>query len=271
MRLVLALLSTVVFTSAALAYVRYLTGGGSPIRWFVRDIEVSVAPMPTGLDPVQTRAAVEGAIAAWIAIDCDPPLTHTVSDEAAAIDEGDGRNSVVWFTSPAAWNQQFSAAELARTLIIHKVTSGTIVDADIAVNLGGFAFSAGPTCELGRYDLQGALTHEFGHFFGLDHSPVTSATMAARTDPADCEMRTLDGDDVAGFCATYDRPAEVEPEATPEGAVEPSPEVVEAVEVTRGADDGCGGAVTSGTTGWMALGGALLLAARLRRARRASV
>jgi len=270
MRIVLALVSTVVLAGVALGYVRYMTDGGVPIRWYADTIEVQVAPVPASLAADLTMTAVKDAVAAWTVIDCDAPTVSVVSDDAAKIDEADGRNSIVWFTDARAWNESFSSVELARTLVIHKVLSGTIVEADIAVNLGGFPFSVGPVCELGRWDLQGALTHELGHFFGLDHSLVASATMTARTDPADCELRTLDADDIAGFCASYDRPAVVEPEVEPDGA-----EGVEQVEVgdvgaevepVRSPDDG-----GCGAGGGLAGGGLVgLVVCRVRRGRRAN-
>lgn len=274
MRFVLALVSTVLLGGVAVAYEQYLTTGGVPIRWYELELEVGVATVPM-LDPGAAMNAVDASIAAWTAIDCDGPAVTATLDADAVIDDADGRNSVVWFTNGAAWGERFSAAELARTLVIHKVRSGTIVEADIAVNLGGFAFSAGASCELGRYDLQSALTHEFGHFFGLDHSLVTSATMAPRSEPGDCELRTLDADDIAGFCATYDRPAEVEPTPEPEpevseSAAEEAIEVeaieVEATEPDRPRkDEGCTG---GGPVGLIGLFGFSI--GRARRGRRAT-
>jgi len=279
MRLVLALMSAVVLSGAALGFVRYLSESGAPLRWFERQIALHVAPAPPSLDADDAMRALSGAISQWTEIDCDPPGLSAATDESATLDDGDGKNSMVWFTDREAWNARFSVTELARTLLIHKVQSGTIVDADIAVNLGGFPFSAGPICVLGRYDLQSVLTHELGHFFGLDHSSVASASMTAKTEPGDCEMRTLDADDIAGFCASYDRPAEVEvelaaeasPEATPEAAVEPAPDAV--VERVPAGDDGCHGGL-SGVLGlWALAAGGLRVgrrSARLRSGRRAS-
>ena len=229
--------------SASHAWVPYRTAGGLAIQWRSAPL-IEVAPPPAGpgasvsiADPI---ALVLSAYAPWIALPCDPPNVSAVASETAVLDATDLRSSVVWFTDKAAWNQRFSSLELARTILIHKVQSGTIVEADIAVNLGGFAFAAAEACDPVRYDLQGTLTHELGHFFGLDHSEVPEATMARRSDPGDCSLRTLSPDDEAGFCATYDRPEPAdEAEPGPEVA-EPAPEIVEAeVELVTPRAEGC--------------------------------
>jgi MYXO-CTERM domain-containing protein len=79
------------------------------------------------------------------------------------------------------------------------------------------------------HDLQNALTHELGHFIGLDHNCVAGdpfpwpkdgtgnhavscvaaddtireATMFFMSNPGDLEKRTLAADDVAGLCGVY--------------------------------------------------------------------
>lgn len=256
----------------ARAWVQYLTASGQPLSWDVPAIELLVAPeTPLGIGP--SKDALDAGIAAWMAIECDAPTLTARVDATAALSPDDQRSSVVWVPDPAVWNERFSSLELARTILIHRAVSGRIVDADIAVNVGGFAFSTG-ACEAERYDLQGALTHELGHLFGLDHSLDPEATMKAKEVAGDCEMRTLAADDVAGFCATYDVPDR--PEPTPEAA-EPvegadGGEVVEALDggdagadgddAVRG-DDGCHGAappLVMSVAAWLAL----------RRARRAS-
>jgi hypothetical protein len=47
------------------------------------------------------------------------------------------------------------------------------------------------------------LTHEVGHFLGLDHSTFENATMQANYDLSNLGARTLSSDDVAGICSIY--------------------------------------------------------------------
>lgn len=239
MRVVLMVVATLALSGASFGFVRYLTDGGVALRWFVPAIELVVAPAPDGFDGPATTHVIDASIAAWTSLPCDPPTLTAVVDRGAALDDSDGKNSLVWVTDSATWSGYgFSATELARTLLIHKVMSGTIVDADIAVNVAGFAFSTGETCVADQYDLRSTLTHELGHFFGLDHSLDPEATMRTKNDIGDCEMRTLHADDIAGFCATYEVP--VRPEPDPEPVVERVEPTVEIVEpVTPRKDDGC--------------------------------
>ncbi len=247
--------ATLALSGVSYGFVRYLTSGGVPLQWFVPSVELGVAPIPERFDALETTRAIDASIAAWTALPCDPPQLTAAIDDDAALNDSDAKNSLVWVTDPAVWSARgFSATELARTLIIHKVMSGTIVDADIAVNVGGFDFSVSETCVVDRYDLRSTLTHELGHFFGLDHSRDPEATMRAKNDAGDCDMRTLHADDSAGFCATYDRPERPEPDPEPEVVerVEPAAEVVEAI--APRADDGCAG----GGAGLLGFCGAML-------------
>jgi hypothetical protein len=78
-----------------------------------------------------------------------------------------------------------------------------IVDADIVFWDGGFQFFTGSTgCSNGFY-IEDIAAHEFGHFLGLGHSAVTSATMFPSVSACAMGNRTLDPDDIAGVEALY--------------------------------------------------------------------
>jgi hypothetical protein len=90
------------------------------------------------------------------------------------------------------------------TLVWHDPASGEIYDADMQINetLGELAL-CGPVCPEGRVDIQNVVTHEAGHFFGLGHSNVTTATMSARARVGETSKRDLTSDDEQGLCAIY--------------------------------------------------------------------
>ena len=278
MRLLFAVVLVLMPVRAA-AWEQYLTAGGTPVRWFEAELELGVSrvvPVALGFDAA--FATVSAGLEAWAGAGCDAPTVTAVQRAEAALDPDDRASNVVWFEDVAAWNARFSSTELARTILIHRTQSGALVDADIAVNLGGFDISASETCVVDRYDLRSTLTHEIGHFYGLDHSDVEGATMERRSVAGDCSMRTLEADDIAGLCATYERAEPAEVEATPEPGPEPVPEPVETaerVEPQPPADEGCHSA-TSSLSALVTFLALLILRARasarasIRRARRAS-
>ena len=57
---------------------------------------------------------------------------------------------------------------------------------------------------LDRFDIQGIMTHEFGHALGLDHSTVAGATMENNATPDfGVNLRSIEADDIAGVQFIY--------------------------------------------------------------------
>ena len=129
---------------------------------------------------------------------------------------------------------EYDPSALAFTWDTANRNTGQIYDADIEVNLVDFQWAdvvADP--QLGTsMDLQNAITHEMGHFLGLDHTcynplspgttgrpidstgtPVPDCDVATRdvqdttmypsAMPGDTQKRTLAPDDRAGVCGIY--------------------------------------------------------------------
>lgn len=231
----------------ARAWVPFKTQGGLSLHWLVNPLQYRVAAdVPDELDPERVTDVVADAFAAWSALDCHPlPAVSEGYIAGAAFGGADRKNTIVWVTDVADWNARHSATELARTTLFYR-DSGAIVDADIEVNIGGFEFSDDAGCLPGLYDLQATLTHEVGHFLGLDHSQVPGACMSARSDPGDCGKRELASDDEEGFCATYGPlPGPAEP--GPEPVAEPVADGV--ADATGGGDLGAEALVEEGSDG----------------------
>lgn len=96
------------------------------------------------------------------------------------------------------------------TVITANVATGEIIDADIALDAGTHDFCVDVTppgdvgaCKIGYYDLRSTLTHEVGHFLGLDHSLDTEATMFVSAPAQETKKSTLEQDDRAGLCHAY--------------------------------------------------------------------
>jgi hypothetical protein len=169
----------------------------------------------------------------------------------------DGRNTVVFRTEMWSKSGQPGHAYLSDALAVTTVTArsdGHIVDVDMEVN--GFNFGlnqpknwinldpgVSPPPQQGEivqyFDMQNALTHEFGHFIGLDHTCYIASTdnpeigtdgkprptdnlgqkipdcdsspeivqetvMFNKTGPLQTNKRVLSPDDILAVCTIYD-------------------------------------------------------------------
>jgi len=81
-----------------------------------------------------------------------------------------------------------------------------IDEADIYINEHLYDWSDGPLGEPGLFDVRSVVTHEVGHFIGLDHSPIVVATMYYAFGPGDTGPGTLHADDAEGARFLYPNP-----------------------------------------------------------------
>lgn len=88
---------------------------------------------------------------------------------------------------------------VALTPISYDTGSGAILDADVVFNAKDFAWSV--YGEPNTFDVQDVLTHEIGHFIGLDHSPAITNTMWPYVSYSQWLHRTLTIDDRNGAVA----------------------------------------------------------------------
>ncbi len=230
----------------AQAFVRYYTETGAPFYWaqatvpltaYLRDFN-----QPT-MTADQVAGAVTAAAAAWSEgqnactyMTLEPATSNDPAPRAA----NDAHNALIFRNSN--WCQlapdgsceiEYDASALAFTWDTANKMTGQIYDADIEVNLVDFSWAdvvADPTA-VEDMDLQNALTHEMGHFIGLDHtcydplspnsnrpldnngmtipacdlaSPdVQATTMYPSAMPGDTQKRTLAPDDQNGVCSIY--------------------------------------------------------------------
>jgi MYXO-CTERM domain-containing protein len=90
--------------------------------------------------------------------------------------------------------------------------TGALYDVDIEVNAVAEPLAVGRAPQPSEADLDSILTHEVGHFLGLNHSKNVEATMVAGYQTGSLELRTPSADDIAGICAIY--PPDREPTST---------------------------------------------------------
>ena len=181
---------------------------GNPLAWPGVCVGFSLQEDGTANLPMeQVRAAIEQSFATWSEIDCGAGTASIafselddVSCHATEYNPG-GPNANIILFQDNQWAYHGPNDTLAKTIVTFDADTGTILDADIEVNHAYNEFTLGDDNVV--YDLQSVITHELGHFVGLDHSPDLSATMYAGYDEGSIEQRSLEFDDVDGLCAVY--------------------------------------------------------------------
>jgi Matrixin len=167
-----------------------------------------------GISAYDLDQAMRAAFTTWLGTECPrrgKPSIGVIALGGASCDEvefnqpelgraGAPNANIVMFRDDG-WPYAGERFVIARTSITFDPNTGAIFDADIEINSFDNDFSIGD--EPVATDLQAVLTHEVGHFFGLDHSTFENATMQANYDSSSLGARTLSSDDIAGICSLY--------------------------------------------------------------------
>lgn len=152
--------------------------------------------------------AVSDALSKWLAVDCGSgvhpslELRHygPVSCGVHVYDQ-EGPNANVWMFADDEWRSFGDSHTLALTSVSYGAETGEIFDADVEINSANNVITA---TDVGvRMDLESIVTHEAGHFLGLEHSADPEATMWADYSPGNTRMRDLSADDIAAICEAY--------------------------------------------------------------------
>jgi hypothetical protein len=150
-----------------------------------------------------TRVAAQ-AFAAWTGASCPnggspsifPSPLPPVSCNTTPSQE---HNNPIIFRD-SLWPHGDRSNTLGYTTLTVDLTTGEIFGADIEINTHDYTIVASGTPMNGAYDLASVLTHEAGHFLGLAHSGDKSAIMYAFYMPGSA---ALTPDDVSGICSLY--------------------------------------------------------------------
>lgn len=102
-------------------------------------------------------------------------------------------------TIQSGWAARTSSTTdtIALTFLKFDTTARRLVDADILINNETHSFAT--SGDVTRFDVQGVITHEFGHVLGIAHpanSSRGSSTMFPSTATPGTALRTLETDDV---------------------------------------------------------------------------
>ena len=147
------------------------------------------------------------SVAAWSDVGCDQDTAtisfvrkQDVGCNKAEYNQGAENANIILFQD-YKWAYTGIDNTLAKTTVTYDTDTGEILDADIELNHAYNEFTVDD--EYIAYDLQSILTHEFGHFIGLDHTDDLSATMNPGYQEGTTELRDIAPDDEDAVCAVY--------------------------------------------------------------------
>ncbi len=191
---------------------------GVPLSWPQRCIMFSVNGSGSTRSQITAEEfanIIRVGFTTWISTDCSgerPSLEISdfgISYCGSPEHNPEGANTNEWMFRDDEWpygansggTESFDASQLALTTLTFEVDTGLLLDADVELNSRQFAFSTDPS--EAEVDLLSIVTHEAGHFLGLDHSTDDLATMRASYPLADTAQRDLSEDDVDAICSVY--------------------------------------------------------------------
>jgi Matrixin len=191
---------------------------GTPLFWAKPCVEWSLQKdASTQVTFAQAEQIVTAAFATWMSAPCpggDTPRINLTEAEPAECHQIEynqtaGNANIIMFRDNG-W--PYAPFEIALTTVTYNLDTGEIYDADMELNSTDFQFTTGDTGVV--VDLASIVTHEMGHFLGLNHSPNTDATMFGNYERGTTTLRDLSDDDSAGICAIYppgDVPSDCDP------------------------------------------------------------
>ena len=196
---------------------------GMPLYWPGLCVSFSLNAQGSAfVDFADFERIAAASAAAWSDVPCDGGGAATISfvrtdDVQSHVAEYDqnGPNANIIMFQDTKWKYTGIDNTLAKTTVTYDTDTGEILDADIELNHAYNEFTTGD--EDVNYDLQSILTHEMGHFIGLDHTEDLSATMNAGYSPGSIDLRAIDYDDELAACAAYPPEREVVCRPEPNG------------------------------------------------------
>jgi hypothetical protein len=182
-----------------------------PVQWPQRRISYHInengsADLHTGLISDDLKESIIASFETWNEPGCsDLELDYRELTPRAEIgyQEGlgeDNINVVVWRDDDWPYG---SYAAVALTTVTFRPSTGVIVDADIEMNGAMYTFTDTDNPAQAIVDVRNTLTHEVGHFIGLDHTNERDATMFGTAPPGELSKRILHPVDIAGLCHIY--------------------------------------------------------------------
>lgn len=195
-------LSLALASGWAAAHIRLVhISNGKPLSWSSpTDISIVIndqgsADIPDASDDVAVRLAIDS----WNQVQGTRLSLLENSDpiQRARTDFGSSSIHLVLFDEDGSTGWFPNGSGVVAVTPIFFNGNGTIQDADVLMNGKDYRFTT--TGESLRFDVQDIMTHELGHFLGLDHSGCAGATMHPYVDQNNILHRSPSPDDVSGL------------------------------------------------------------------------
>jgi len=209
-------LSSVSPASAFIRITRFNSAGTGVVQahWLESSLPLTSVINPINADiPAATALGiVQTSMHTWEDINTSfltvNPVEYTgaLGQVNPALDATDGQNSMFFDTAGVNFAPGGTIIAFVRSTI--DLNDGHTLDADMVFNDRDFFCStSSPNLTpappgQSSVDLQSVITHEYGHYFGLDHTSIADATMIPFII-GDTRQRTLELDDRAGNSTIY--------------------------------------------------------------------
>ncbi len=188
--------------------------GGVPLYWPSSCVSFAVhqgGSPNNDITALEFEAVIRQAFDTWQGADCGGGKTPSIHAEGLGLLECDqveynlkAGNANIYVFRDEVWPDDDNGVSqrdvLALTTVWHDHRTGMIRDVDVEVNGTSGDVTIGDLQD--GADLLSIVTHETGHFLGLDHSR-SAAVMTPSYLPGTDDLRTLRSDDEAGICAVY--------------------------------------------------------------------
>jgi hypothetical protein len=174
------------------------------VHWSEGEVRMPVDPELLAFYGPGLKDALEQAAAEWSVSQNVPLITFdyapTEADRKAALDKSGN-----WLGLARTWE---FGDELAITVSTSDAVTGSVLASQVWINARRplAVLSGQEGDQRGSYDLQGVLTHEFGHVLGLGEGPEhTLATMNPNFKRGETHQRTVDVIDENAVISLYER------------------------------------------------------------------